>query len=403
MRPPGHTRNLVGMAYVLIALLCLAAGAVAGWYAARARLGTEAATMAARWEAAKENEARLEQSLRALNADAASQSKAALSEMLTPLRESLHRYEQQVGELERNRLSAYSELRTQVAQATQTSEALRDQTGQLVSALRAPQVRGRWGEHRLRRIVEAAGMLEHCDFHEQVTATTEGKQQRPDLVVHLAGGKHVVVDSKAPFSAYLDAMETRDDSQRAGHLGLHAKHLRAHVDQLSRKEYWRAFDTAPEFVVLFVPADAFLDAALQHDATLMEHAFARDIVLATPATLIAMLRTIAYVWRQEALAEGAAKVHTLGKEMYGRLATMGGHLSKLGTSLSSAVSAYNSTIGSLESRVMVTARKFAELGVSGEPLPEAAQIEITARQVQHEALRAAAEDSIVSLEDRRSG
>ncbi|MFD0556364.1 DNA recombination protein RmuC [Stackebrandtia endophytica] len=391
------------MAYVLIALLCLAAGAVAGWYAARSRMAAETATMTARWEAARENEARLEQSLRALNADAASRSKEALGEMLSPLRESLHRYEQQVGELERHRLSAYSELRTQVAQASQTSEALRDQTSQLVSALRAPQVRGRWGEHQLRRIVEAAGMLEHCDFNEQLTATSEGRQLRPDLVVHLAGGKQVVVDSKAPFSAYLDAMECRDEAARNAQLDLHAKHLRGHVDQLSKKEYWRAFESTPEFVVLFVPADAFLDAALARDATLMEHAFARDIVLATPATLVAMLRTIAYVWRQEALAAGAAKVHSLGKEMYGRLATMGGHLSKLGTSLSGAVTAYNSTIGSLESRVMVTARKFAELGVSGDDLPAADQIEVTARQLQHEALRAAAEDSIVSLPDRRSG
>ncbi len=389
------------MAYVLIALLCLVAGAVAGWYAAQARLGTEAATMAARWEAAKENEERLERSLRALNADAASQSKVALNELLDPLRESLRRYERQVGEMERHRLSAYSELRTQVAQASETSRELRDQTGHLVSALRAPQVRGRWGEHQLRRIVEAAGMLEHCDFDEQVTATVDGKQFRPDLVVRLAGGKTVVVDSKAPFSAYLDAMEIRDETERNGRLDLHAKHLRAHVDQLSKKEYWRAFDTTPEFVVLFIPADAFLDAALARDANLMEYAFARDIVLATPATLIAMLRTIAYVWRQEALAEGAAKVHTLGKEMYGRLATMGGHLTKLGSSLSGAVSAYNSTIGSLESRVMVSARKFAELGVASERLPEPDQIEITARQVQHEALRAAAGESVVSLEDRR--
>jgi len=273
----------------------------------------------------------------------------------------------------------------------------------LVSALRAPQVRGRWGEHQLRRIVEASGMLEHCDFQEQVSATSEGRQLRPDLVVHLAGGKQVVVDSKAPFSAYLDAMECRDEASRDAQLDLHAKHLRGHVDQLSKKEYWRAFDSTPEFVILFVPADAFLDAALARDASLMEHAFARDIVLATPATLVAMLRTIAYVWRQEALADGAAKVHTLGKEMYGRLATMGGHLSKLGASLSGAVTAYNSTIGSLESRVMVTARKFAELGVSGEELPASDQIEVTTRQLQHEALRAAADDAIVSLPDRRSG
>ncbi|GAA4922817.1 DNA recombination protein RmuC [Stackebrandtia albiflava] len=391
------------MSYVLIALLCLAAGAVAGWYAARARLAAETATMTARWEASRENEARLEQSLRALNADAAAASKTALGEMLTPLRESLHRYERHVGEIERARLSAYSELRTQVAEATRTGEALRDQTGRLVSALRAPQVRGRWGEHQLRRIVEAAGMLEHCDFTEQVSVTGDGGRLRPDLVVRLAGGKNVVVDAKAPFNAYLDAMESQDEAARESHLDQHSRHLRAHVDQLSKKEYWRAFDVTPEFVVLFVPADAFLDSALQRDTGLLEYAFSRDIVVATPATLIAMLRTIAYVWRQDALAQNATEIHALGREMYGRLATMGGHLAKLGTSLSGAVTAYNSTIGSLESRVMVTARKFAELGVSDAGLPEPEQVETTARQLQHEALRAAADDSLISLEQRRSG
>lgn len=374
------------MAYVLIALLCLAAGAALGWYAARAKLAVEAAGLSARLEAARDNESRLEQSLRGVTADAAAQSKTALNELLAPLRESMHRYEQHVGDIERARLSAYTELKTQVSHMADTGETLRNHTGQLVSALRAPQIRGRWGEHQLRRIVEAAGMLEHCDFTEQATASIEGKVVRPDLVVHLAGGKNVVVDSKAPFNGYLDAMETREEAVRAGHLDMHAKQLRAHVDILSKKEYWRAFETTPEFVVLFVPADTFLDAALQRDPSLLEHAFSRDIVLATPATLIALLRTIAYSWRQEALAAGAAQIHSLGKEMYSRLATMGGHLSKLGTSLSTAVTSYNSTIGSLESRVMVTARKFADLGVSAEELPNGEQIEVTTRQLQHEAL-----------------
>ncbi|ADD45167.1 DNA recombination protein RmuC [Stackebrandtia nassauensis] len=375
------------MDYVLIAIVCLAAGAAAGWFAARARSATENAALSARLDAARDNETRLEQSLRAVTADATAQSKTALNELLHPLRESLHRYEQHVGEVERARLAAYTELRTQVSRMSDTSDALRTQTGQLLSALRTPQVRGRWGEHQLRRIVEASGMLEHCDFTEQTTASIEDQTVRPDLVVKLAGGKHVVVDAKAPFNAYLDALETADETVRDGQLDMHAKQLRAHVNQLSKKEYWRAFDSTPEFVVLFVPADTFLDAALKRDPNLLEYAFARDIVLATPATLIALLRTIAYSWRQEALAKGAAQVHALGKEMYSRLATMGGHLSKLGTSLSGAVTAYNATLGSLESRVMVSARKFAELGISSEELPEMDQIEVTARQVQHEALR----------------
>ena len=390
------------MSYVLIALVCIATGCVVGWLGATVRMGNQNASLTAHLEAARGNEARLEQSLRAANADAAAQSKAAINDLLSPLRESLDKHQEYVADIERNRLGAYSELKTQVAQVAQTGEALRGHTSQLVSALRAPQVRGRWGEHQLRRIVEAAGMLEHCDFTQQHTAKVEGNTLRPDLVVRLAGGKHVVVDSKAPFSAYLESMETRDDSQRAEHLDRHAKHLRGHIKQLSSKEYWRAFDTAPEFVVLFVPADAFLDAALQRDPTLMEDAFSHDIVLATPATLIAMLRTIAYAWRQEALAEGAAQIHSLGKEMYSRLATMGGHVAKLGNSLSQAVTAYNATVGSLESRVLVSARKFAELGVSAEELPQVDQVEVTARTVQHEALRANADETLVSLNDRRS-
>ncbi|WP_349258374.1 DNA recombination protein RmuC [Stackebrandtia sp.] len=375
------------MGYVLIALLCLAAGAVAGWYAARSKLAAEHAGLRARLDAARDNETRLEQSLRAVTADAAAQQRTAMNELMTPLRESLQRYEQHVSDVERSRLSAYTELRTQVTQMRDTGEQLRERTGELVSALRTPQVRGRWGEHQLRRIVEAAGMLEHCDFTEQTTATIEDQVVRPDLVVRLAGGKSVIVDSKAPINAYLDALETRDQTVRDGQLDMHAKQLRSHVNQLSKKEYWRAFQSTPEFVVLFVPADAFLDAALQRDPGLLEYAFGRDIVLATPATLIALLRTVAYTWRQEALAEGAAQVHALGKEMYSRLATMGGHLSKLGSSLSGAVTAYNSAVGSLEARVMVTARKFADLGVSAESLPMMEQVEVTARQPQHEALR----------------
>lgn len=389
------------MDYVLIALVCIVAGGALGWYASQSRMTAETAALTARLDAARENESRLEQSLRAVNADAAAQSKTALNELLAPLHDSLSRYEQHVGEIERSRLSAYSELKAQVAQVSQTGEALRTQTGQLVSALRAPQMRGRWGEHQLRRVVEVAGMLEHCDFSEQDSATVSEKVIRPDLVVHLAGNKHVIVDSKAPFSAYLDAMETRDEAERAKRLDLHAKHLRNHIDQLAKKEYWRGYESTPEFVALFIPADAFLDAALQRDPNLLEHAFARDIVLATPATLVAMLRTIAYAWRQETLAENAAQVHELGKEMYARLATMGNHMSKLGTSLSQAVTSYNATIGSLESRVMVTARKFAELGVSSEQLPEPDQIELTTRQLQHEALRAGADESLVSLDERR--
>jgi DNA recombination protein RmuC len=285
-------------------------------------------------------------------------------------------------EVENDRVDAYAQLRTEVRQMQAVSTALSTSTGQLVAALRAPQVRGRWGEQQLRRIVEAAGMLEHCDFTEQVSATTDAGGVRPDLVVRLAGGRHVVVDAKAPLEAYLTALEARDEPARNAQLDQHAKHLRAHIEQLSAKSYWAAFESSPEFVVLFLPADPFLDAALQRDPTLLEHAFARDIVLATPATLIALLRTVAFAWRQEALARNAVQVHTLGRDLYARLSTMGSHLTRLGTSLSATVTAYNKTVGSLESRVLVTARKFADLGVSDESIEAPPQVELAPRQLQ---------------------
>ena len=240
-------------------------------------------------------------------------------------------------------------------------------------------MRGRWGEHQLRRIVEAAGLLEHCDFEEQVTGATDDSVVRPDLVVRLHGGRQVVVDAKVPFDAYLGAMEARDDAARGTYLTHHARQLRAHVDALGAKNYWTAFEPSPEFVVLFVPADTFLDAALQRDPTLLEHAFARNVVLATPATLIALLRTVAYAWRQEALTRNAVAVHTLGRELYSRLSTMGDHLARVGTSLGGAVASYNKAVGSLEARVMVSARKLAELGVSGDELVTPAQVETAPR------------------------
>jgi DNA recombination protein RmuC len=305
-----------------------------------------------------------------------------VAEAVEPLREALARYELRVGQLERDRVGAYEALREQVRTMSEVSGELRTETRQLVSALRAPQVRGRWGEHQLRRIVEAAGMLEHCDFSEQVGGMTDAGGVRPDLVVRLHGGRQVVVDAKVPFDAYLSAMEARDDGIRASLLDRHARHVRAHVDQLSAKSYWSAFEPAPEFVVLFIPADPFLDAALQRDPVLLEHAFTRNVVLATPATLVALLRTVAYAWRQEALARNALTVHTLARELYSRLSTMGDHLARVGTSLSGAVTSYNRAVGSLEARVLVSARRLADLGVSGDELPAPGQVEVAPRTLQ---------------------
>jgi DNA recombination protein RmuC len=367
---------------LLLLFVGLLVGAALGWLAARLRSSSDIARLDATLRATKEGEARLEQSLRALSFEASAQTQDAVADAVAPLRETLLRYEQRVTELERDRVGAYEALREQVRGMSEVSGELRTETRQLVAALRAPQVRGRWGEHQLRRIVEAAGMLEHCDFSEQVSAVTDAGGIRPDLVVRLHGGRQVVVDAKAPFEAYLSAMEARDEVSRNGFLAAHAKHVRGHVDSLSAKSYWAAFEQSPEFVVLFMPADPFLDAALQRDPTLLEYAFARNVVLATPATLVALLRTVAYAWRQESLARNALAVHTLGKELYARLSTMGDHLAKVGTSLGGAVTAYNKAIGSLESRVLVSARRLGDLGVSAEELDAPGQVEVTPRQLQ---------------------
>ena len=367
---------------MLLVFLGMIVGGALGWFAAKARSAGEVARLDATLRAAREGEARLEGSLRALTMEARVQTQDAVADAVAPLHDALLRYERRVSELERDRVGAYEALREQVRAMHDVSGELRTETRQLVAALRAPQVRGRWGEHQLRRIVEAAGMLEHCDFDEQVTGITDGATVRPDLVVRLHGGKRVVVDAKVPFDGYLGAMEARDDASRNAHLGQHAKQLRAHVDALAAKSYWAAFEPAPEFVVLFVPADAFLDAALRADPVLLEHAFARNVVLATPATLIALLRTVAYAWRQESLTHNALAVHALGRELYTRLSTMGDHLARVGTSLGAAVTSYNRAVGSLESRVLVSARKLAELGVSGEELPTPAQVETAPRQLQ---------------------
>jgi DNA recombination protein RmuC len=372
----------VDLATLAIVVVCLAAGAAVGWLAARARGAVELADVRATLRATRDGEARLEQSLRALSFEATAQSQEAVGRAVAPLHDTLRRYEQRVADLEHDRIDAYAELREQVRSMSAVSSELRTETRQLVAALRAPQVRGRWGEHQLRRIVEAAGMLEHCDFAEQVTSGTDHQVIRPDLVVRLHGGRSVVVDAKAPFEAYLSAMEARDEPGRDRHLDAHARHLRAHVDGLAAKGYWAGFEQAPEFVVLFVPADPFLDAALQRDPALLEHAFARDVVLATPATLVALLRTVAYAWRQEALARNAVSVHRLARELYARLSTMGDHVAKLGGALGGAVTAYNKAVGSLEARVLVSARKLAELGVSDDELVAPAQLEVTPRHLQ---------------------
>jgi DNA recombination protein RmuC len=354
---------------VLIILIALAVGVLVGWLLRARSTESElrgALTDAAMLRATLDNEYAAAGRRESLLLQADAESREALG---AEAAEALERVQLQLVELQRGRASSDAVLREQARAMTDASRLLQTETSHLVTALRAPQVRGRWGEMQLERVVEAAGMTEHVDYDTQVTATGDGPAQRPDLVVRLAGGKRVVVDSKVAFSAYLDALQARDEPTRDARMKAHARQLRQHVDALAAKSYWQRFTPTPEFVVCFVPADAFLDAALREDPALLEHSFTHNVVLATPSTLVALLRTVAYTWRQEALAENAEAVHELGRELYRRISTMGGHVERLGRSLGGAVSAYNDAVGSLERRVVSTARRMSELGVVGPDTP----------------------------------
>ena len=295
------------------------------------------------------------------------------------VKEGLERLHDQMRDLEQHRISWQSQLRQQVEEVRHSTDTLRRETSALSTALRKPQVRGRWGELHLRRAVEVAGLVSRCDFAEQVSVRNDDGLLRPDLVVNLAGGKSVIVDAKVPLDAFLDATGADSDEERDAHLSRHARQLRQHVDTLGAKAYWRSLPATPEFVVLFVPGESFLSAALEAEPTLLEYAASRQVVLSTPTTLIALLRTVAYAWTQEALADKARDIHTLGRELYDRLGVMGGHLDKLGRALTGAVTSYNRAVGSLETRVLVSARKFAEMEVSGDELCSPAPVTEAAR------------------------
>jgi DNA recombination protein RmuC len=305
----------------------------------------------------------------------------AVESMVEPIAESLGQIGSQLEHLEISRREAYAGLSQQVRSLHETQELLRDQTGNLVTALRSPQARGRWGEIQLRRVVEMAGMLPHCDFEEQSTVATDAGRIRPDVVVHLPGGKSVVVDAKVALDAYLEAVESADDATCKAKLVQHARQVRAHVDRLAAKSYWTQFSDAPDFVVLFIPGDSLLAGALEHDAALMEYAVANKVLLATPVTLIALLRAVAYGWQQEALADNARQIAEVGREMEERVHTFVNHFGKLGRNLDRAVEAFNDAAGSLEHRVLVQTRRFTELGVSETELPAPAPIDKRARSV----------------------
>jgi len=351
---------------IVLLVIGLALGALMGWALTRSGASGAAAERALLRE-------------RLAIADAAAGDRQELAVSVAPLRDALGKVEAHLRDLETARVGAYASLTEQVGFVRTASEALRDQTASLVNALRAPQTRGRWGEMQLRRVVEMAGMVEHCDFTEQASATRDGTLIRPDLVVRLAGGKNVVVDAKVSLAAYLDAVESREPDVAAQRMAAHARHLREHVKGLAAKDYWRAFQPTPEFVVLFVPGDAFLAPALERDPTLLEDAMADRVLIATPTTLMAMLRTIAYSWQQEALTAHARTVFELGRELYHRLGTLGTHVDKLGKTLGRAVEDYNKTVGSLERTVLVQARKMAELQVTDADLPVLTAVDAATR------------------------
>ncbi|WP_203972907.1 DNA recombination protein RmuC [Planotetraspora silvatica] len=296
------------------------------------------------------------------------QRRQAVEGLVAPLKETLARVEEQLRETESGSRAARAELSKQMEFVRASSEQLKTQTTALVRALQRPEARGRWGELQLRRVAEIAGMARFCDFDEQVSAATRDGLVRPDMVVRLSGGKNIIVDSKVSLAAYLEAAEATDPDLASARLDAHARHLREHVDRLAAKTYWQAFSPSPEFMVLFIPGEAFLAPALERDPALLEYAMKRRVHIATPTTLITMLRTAQYAWQQAALSENAKAVFDLGKELYERLGNLGRHVDGLGKALSRAVVAYNQTVGSLETRVLVSARKMNDLGLVSTPL-----------------------------------
>ena len=369
---------MTGIAFLVLGLI-VGGGAVLLW--ARSELRAERGRRAL----LEAGESRLEERLKATTGDVLLRSQRSLLELteakLAPIKETLQKFEQEARALEEKRAREVSAIGERLREVAQGQERLRAETGSLVTALRAPNVRGQWGELQLKRVVELAGMLDHCDFRTQEsTRDDDGALLRPDMVVKLPGGKSIVVDSKVPIEAYLEAVNCDDPDAKRAHLARHARQLRDHIQKLGQKRYWRQFDPSPEFVVMFVD-EGLYRAALDHDGSLLEAGAEAGVVIASPATLIGLLRTVAYGWQQETVAENARQISELGRELYERLGTFAGHFAKVGRNLDTAVNAFNQAVSSFQTRLLVTARKFPEHGVTNDPLPELKQIERRASTV----------------------
>ena len=397
---------------IIVSLMILLAAAL-GWFIAHLRAQrrlTELATTL-EWErkAAQEKLAGLEQTFVALSHRALQENnqaflqlaqetlksfhvqakgdlemkEKAVENLIKPVREALEKTEQQIRLMEHERKEAYGSLSKHLETMAQTQQLLQGETRNLVQALRRPEVRGQWGELTLKRLAELAGMVEHCDFYEQEHLNTEEGRMRPDMIVRMPGGREIVVDVKTPLDAYLSAVEASDDETRRRNLEHHARKVRERVRELSGKSYWTQFRNAPDFVILFIPGDQFLGAALDMDRSLLEDALKQKVILTTPTSFVALLRAVAYGWRQENLAENAERIRDVGEELYSRLMTFSEHLMKLGRSLNSTVGDYNKAVGSFEAKLLPGARKFSEMGVGGDKaLTEPERIEKAVRDVE---------------------
>ena len=348
--------------------------------------------------ALKAGEAGERERFEAIAGAALSRREDAIKALVEPLTQSLEQARIEASRAERARLTDQATLTEQLRHLNAANHELARGTGELITALRSSQMRGVWGEMQLRRVVEAAGMLRRVDFDEQITGSHGGL--RPDMVVHLAGGKRVVVDAKVALLGYLEAQQASDAAQREARLDAHVRHLRSHIDSLAAKSYWEQFTPTPEFVVMFVPAEAILSAAVERDAALLEYAAQRNVIPATPMTLLAMLKTVAYAWRQDALAANAQRMLDVGKELYGRVVSLAGHVTKTGNALKSATEHYNRMVGSLESQLLVSARRMVALDVVDETaqIDELAGIEVTPRPLTKPEFLAAGEQQVIAFD-----